>query len=256
MGTALGCYSLVFICFLIPITFADWNILKQKTHSGLKISLKNYCESWRMNVELHNIRDFEVVPEECTDYIGKYIKSIQYKVDSERATEECLVYLSTSCNLKKDGKDAWVFDIDDTLLSTIPYYKNNLYGGNKLNVSDLEDWMRKGKSPALEYSLQLFNDLKSRGIQIILISTRREYLRSVTIDNLVNVGYHGWAGLILRDSADELVSVAKYKSDARKQFIKNGYRIWGIVGDQYSSFEEPPSCTRGFKLPNPMYYVA
>jgi hypothetical protein len=126
MERTLVC-CLVFICFLIPLTVADWNILNQKTQNGLKISLKNYCESWRMNVELHNIRDFQVVPEECTEYIAKYVKSTQYKVDSERTTEECLLYLSTSCNLKKDGKDAWIFDIDDTLLSAVPFYKNNLY---------------------------------------------------------------------------------------------------------------------------------
>ena len=127
MGKALWSF-LVFTCLLIPLAVADWNILKLQTQDGLKISLKNYCESWRMNVELHNIRDFQVVPEECTEYIGKYVKSTQYKVDSQRASEECLVYLSTSCNLKKDGLDAWIFDIDDTLLSTVPYYKNNLYG--------------------------------------------------------------------------------------------------------------------------------
>ncbi|CAL0316737.1 unnamed protein product [Lupinus luteus] len=255
MGKAL-CSSLVFICFFIPLVSANWNILTQKTHGGLMISLKNYCEGWRINVELHNIRDFEVVPEECTEYIGKYMRSTQYKVDSERAIEESLIYLSTSCNLKKDGEDAWIFDIDDTLLSTVPYYKDNLYGGKKLNVTDFEDWIKKGKAPALDYSLKFFNDLKSRGIQVILISSRREYLRSFTTDNLVNVGYHGWAGLILRDPADELISVAKYKSDVRKQLIKNGYRIWGIIGDQYSSFEGTPSSTRGFKLPNPLYYIA
>ncbi|KAJ1409476.1 Vegetative storage protein/acid phosphatase [Sesbania bispinosa] len=255
-GRALGCCLASFLCFLIPLTVADWNILNQKTHNGLKISLKNYCESWRMNVELHNIRDFEVVPEECTEYIGKYVKSSQYKVDSERTTEECLVYLSTSCNLKKDGKDAWVFDIDDTLLSTIPFYKNNLYGGMKINVTALEEWMSMGKAPALDYSLRLFNELKSRGIQIFLISSRREHLRSDTTDNLVKVGYHGWTSLVLRDPADELVSVEKYKYEVRKQLISNGYRIWGILGDQYSSIKGTPSGTRAFKLPNPMYYVA
>lgn len=81
-----------------------------------------------MNVELHNIREFEVVPEECVDYVGKYMKSTQYEVDSERAIEECMVYLSTSCSLKRDGRDAWIFDIDDTLLSTVPYYKKHQYG--------------------------------------------------------------------------------------------------------------------------------
>jgi hypothetical protein len=65
-------------------------------------------------------------------------------------------------------------------------------------VTALEEWMSKGKAPALDYSLRLFNDIKSRGIQIILISGRREHLRSATIDNLVNVGYHGWTSLILR----------------------------------------------------------
>ncbi|XP_061356787.1 stem 28 kDa glycoprotein-like [Gastrolobium bilobum] len=255
MGSAL-CFILGLLCFLSPLTVADWNILRQKTHNGLKISLKNYCESWRMNVELHNIRDFEVVPEECIDYIGKYVRSTQYKVDSERATEECLVYLSTSCNLKKDGKDAWIFDIDDTLVSTIPFYKNNLYGGKKINVTALEEWMSKGNAPALDYSLRLFSDLKSRGIQIILISARRENLRSATIDNLVRVGYYGWTSLVLRDPANELASVENFKSEVRKQFISNGYRIWGILGDQYSSIEGGPSGIRAFKLPNPMYYVA
>ncbi|XP_061355395.1 acid phosphatase 1-like [Gastrolobium bilobum] len=255
MGKVLGC-CLVFICLVIPLAVADWNILKQKTHDGLKISLKNYCESWRMNVELHNIRDFEVVPEECIEYIGKYVKSTQYKVDSQRATEECLVYLSTSCNLKKDGRDAWIFDIDDTLLSTVPYFKNNLYGGKKLNVTSLEEWMRKGKATALDHSLKLFNELKSRGVQIFLVTARKEHLRSATIDNLVKVGYYGWTRIFFRDPADELVSVEKYKADVRKQLMNDGYRIWGIVGNQYSSIEGSPSPKRAFKLPNPMYYVA
>ncbi|KAK2400166.1 acid phosphatase [Trifolium repens] len=209
-----------------------------------------------MNVELHNIREFEVVPEECIEYIGKYMKSTQYKVDSERATEECLVYLSTSCNLKNDGKDAWIFDIDDTLLSTVPYYKNNQYGGNKLNVTSLEEWKRKGKATALDHSLKLFNELKSRGIQIILITARREHLRSATVDNLVNVGYYGWTKIFFRDIANEFVSVKKYKSDVRKKLMNGGYRIWGILGDQYSSIEGIPSPRMTFKLPNPMYYVA
>lgn len=78
-----------------------------------------------MNVELHNIREFEIVPEECTSYIGKYMTGTQYKVDSEGTIEECTIYLSTSCNFKKDGKDAWIFDIDDTLLSTVPYFKQH-----------------------------------------------------------------------------------------------------------------------------------
>ncbi|KAI4345877.1 hypothetical protein L6164_012965 [Bauhinia variegata] len=255
MNKSLG-FFLGFFGLLFPLTVAKWNILNQKSHNGLKISVKEYCRSWRLNIELNNIREFQVVPEECSEYIGKYMRSMQYNVDSELALDECLVYLSTSCNLKKDGKDAWIFDIDDTLISTIPFLKNYLYGGRRLNLTALEEWMNKAKAPALDHSLRLFNDLKSRGIRIILLSSRREHLRSATIDNLVNVGYHGWTCLVLRNPDDELVSVEKYKSDVRKQLEKDGYRIWGIVGDQYSSIEGLPSAKRTFKLPNPMYYVA
>ncbi|KAL0287468.1 UNVERIFIED_CONTAM: Acid phosphatase 1 [Sesamum calycinum] len=247
MARNLGFLLLVIHALLLGLAAADWNILNQKkVKYGLQITLKNYCESWRMNVELHNIRDFEVVPEECVSYIGKYMTSTQYKVDSEMTIDECTVYLSTSCGLKKDGTDAWIFDIDDTLLSTVPYYKKNGFGGKKLNSTCLEEWMQQGKAPALEHSLKLFNQLKGLGVQIILVSSRRECLRSATIDNLVDVGYHD----------DENKDIQKYKADVRKQLISSGYRIWGILGDQWSSVEGLPTAKRTFKLPNPLYYVA
>ncbi|CAK9139542.1 unnamed protein product [Ilex paraguariensis] len=157
-----------------------------------------------MNMELHNIREFEVVPQECVDYIG-----------------------NTSCGLKKDGFDAWAFDVDDTLLSIVPYQKKHDFGGEKLNWTSLEEWMSKGKGPALEHSLKLFNVLKDLGVQIILVSSRREHLRSTTIDNIVNVGYHGWTSPILRGPSDELKQVQQYKAGVRRKLIGSGYRIWG-----------------------------
>ncbi|KAF5939809.1 hypothetical protein HYC85_020976 [Camellia sinensis] len=104
------------------------------SHSG---SLKNYCESWRMNVEMNNIRGFEVVSEEYIDFIGKYMTSSQYKADSERAIEESSLYLSSCCSFKGDGKDAWIFHIDDTLLSTLPYFKKHHFGKKKNQIGAL-----------------------------------------------------------------------------------------------------------------------
>ncbi|KAL9688437.1 hypothetical protein QQ045_032858 [Rhodiola kirilowii] len=272
--------SLALLSLFVGATVAtDWSIISQNRKmrsDGLQISLKNYCESWRMNVELHNIRDFEVVPEECTEYIGKYFKSTQYTIDSERTLEECVKHLTISCSLKNDGKDAWIFDIDDTLLSTLPYYKKHNFGGEKLNLTSLEEWKSQSKAPALAHSVQLFNELKSRGVEIFLISARNEKLRSATIDNLVNVGIHGWTSLILRDESEGVMSliwkilsslwirgdeneckdVVTFKAGARKDLLNKGYRLWGIVGDQWSSILGSPTAKRTFKLPNPVYYVA
>lgn len=209
-----------------------------------------------MNVELHNIRDYVVVPQECVAYIGKYMTSTQYKVDFERTINECILYISTNCILENDGKDAWIFDIDDTLLSSVPYYKKNGFGGNKLNVTSLEDWMSQGKGTALEHSLKLFNHLKELGVQIFLVSSRREHLRSATVDNLVKVDFYGWNSLILRDQEDECKNAQTFKAEIRSKLISQGYRIVGIIGDQWSSINGLPSAKRSFKLPNPMYYVA
>ncbi|KAM7527336.1 hypothetical protein LguiB_030746 [Lonicera macranthoides] len=257
---------LAFTSILIGLAFADWNILHQRNKtSRVDISLKNYCESWRINVELNNIMGFDSVPQECiqsgaegsgVQYIGKYMTSTQYKSDLQRALEECALFTSSCCNFKCDGKDAWIFDIDDTLLSTVPYFKIHYFGGEKLNITSLEGWMRERKAPALEYTLGFFNEVKGKGLKIFIISSRRECLRDATIDNLIKVGYHGWTGLILRGIDEEYKRVEKYKAEARRKLVEEGYRLWGMVGDQWSSFGGAPTAKRTFKLPNSMYYVS
>ena len=64
--------------------------------------------------------------------------------------------------------------------------------------------MSKGNAPALEHSLKLFNELKSKGTQIILVTARREHLRSATIDNLLKVGYYGWTRIVFRSVLSKL----------------------------------------------------
>lgn len=248
---------LAFTSLFIGLVAADWNILHQRKKSSDQVgtNLKNFCESWRINVELNNVRDFEVVPQECTQYIGKYMTSSQYKADLERALEESALYLSSCCTLKGDGKDAWIFDIDDTLISTVPYFKTHHFGGDKLNSSSLEKWMKETKAPAIEHTLKFFHEIKGKGLQIFFISSRRECLRDATVDNLIKVGYHGWTGLILRGLDDEYKKVHNYKAEARKRLVDEGYRLWGIIGDQWSSFDGYPVPERTFKLPNSMYYV-
>ncbi|KAE8124791.1 hypothetical protein FH972_019644 [Carpinus fangiana] len=258
MGKLLG-FLLIFSSLFISLVAAgDWNILNQKRRNGVgsSSSLKNYCESWRINVEVNNIRGFDVVPQECVEYIKKYMTSSQYKADSERAIEEVKLYLSSCCTVKGDGKDAWIFDVDDTLLSTVPYYKKQGFGGEKLNSTSLEAWMKESKAPALEHTLKLFHEIKDVGFKIFLVSSRKETLRSSTVDNLIKVGYHGWKTLILRGLEDEFMEVQRYKSKARQHLVNEGHRIWGIIGDQWSSFEGTPSAERTFKLPNSIYYLA
>lgn len=73
-----------------------------------------------------------------------------------------------------------------------------VYSGEKLNSSLLEEWMKSMKAPALDNTLNLYHEIRNKGVKIFLVSSRMEYMRSYTVDNLINVGYHGWTGLQLR----------------------------------------------------------
>ncbi|CAN8311184.1 unnamed protein product [Cochlearia groenlandica] len=260
--------------FLGVVSAHDWNILNQLKGLGsssssiqndvvsskLSTNLKRYCESWRINVEVHNIRNFEVVPQECVSHIEKYMTSSQYDDDVERAVDEVILHLgSMCCNKNKcddDGMDAWIFDIDDTLLSTIPYHKNNgFFGGEKLNTTQFENWIRKRKAPSVPHMVKLYHEIREKGIKIFLISSRKEYLRSATVDNLIKAGFYGWSNLLLRGLEDEQKEVKRYTSEKREWLMSLGYRVWGVMGDQWSSFEGCPLPKRTFKLPNSIYYV-
>jgi len=50
-----------------------------------------------------------------------------YVYDLEIANKEAAEF-AKSVKLREDGLDAWVFDIDETLLSNLPYYAAHGYG--------------------------------------------------------------------------------------------------------------------------------
>ncbi|PKU67129.1 acid phosphatase 1 isoform X1 [Dendrobium catenatum] len=228
---------------------------------GKELTHKNYCESWRFNVELHNIRDFNSIPDECASSVGKYMSSSLYKSDVRRVADEASRFLTNSFRLAGDSRDAWVFDVDDTLLSTVPFYKKHHFGeivdcrSDPPDRASLEKWMAKGKATVIDDMLSLFREINSKGLDIFIISWRPEHLRAATVDNLFKAGYHGWTKLILRCDEESYVDAQSYKSEQRKKLVEQGYRLWGIVGSQWSSLNGHSTAKRAFKLPNPMYYL-
>ncbi|KAL0913640.1 hypothetical protein M5K25_017118 [Dendrobium thyrsiflorum] len=228
---------------------------------GKELTHKNYCESWRFNVELHNIRDFNSIPDECASSVGKYMSSSLYKSDVRRVAHEASRFLTNSFRLAGDSRDAWVFDVDDTLISTVPFYKKHHFGAivdcrsDPPDRASLEKWMEKGKATVIDDMLSLFREINSKGLDIFIISWRPEHLRAATVDNLFKAGYHGWTKLILRCDEESYVDAQSYKSEQRKKLVEQGYRLWGIVGSQWSSLTGHSTAKRTFKLPNPMYYL-
>ncbi|CAI0449644.1 unnamed protein product [Linum tenue] len=213
------------------------------------------CTSWRVAGEANNLNPWKTIPDECLEYVRGYVNGKGYLVDLQRVAEEAVAY-AKGLQLQGDGKDVWVFDIDETLLSNLPYYKDHGYGAEVFNPVDFDMWVDKATAPALEASLKLYQQLLDMGFKIILLTGRSEAQRAVTEQNLRSAGFQSWDRLILRATEDHGKLAATYKSEKRDEMLEAGYRILGNSGDQWSDLLGWPMSTRSFKLPNPMYYIS
>ncbi|XP_058743608.1 stem 28 kDa glycoprotein-like [Vicia villosa] len=239
---------------------SNFNIFPLRMKTGLGeeyipevIALK--CSSWRLGVETRNIISFKAIPKECGAYISNYLQGDQYRSDSKTVNREGFFYLKT-LNLKGDGKDVWVFDLDDTVLSNLPYYVKHGFGTESANVTAFNEWINLGEAPALPETLKLYNKLLAAGVKIVFLSGRSLKRKEITEKNLKLAGYNTYEKLILKDlSIYRRTSTITYKSAERKKLEEEGYRIIGNSGDQWGDILGTNTGARTFKLPNPLYIV-
>ncbi|XAR50694.1 Acid phosphatase [Bertholletia excelsa] len=208
------------------------------------------CLSWRVGVEAHNIIDWETVPEVCGNYVGNYMLGDQYRKDSRVVADEAVSY-AQSLKLVGDGRDIWVFDIDETTLSNLPYYAKHGFGVEPYNSTLFNKWVLKGKAPALPETLKLYKKLLAFGFKIAFVTGRTEDQRNVTVKNLRDVGFHAWEKLLLKGSVHKSTTTIAYKSDQRQKLASQGYRIIGNIGDQWTDILGTHVGNRTFKLPDP-----
>ncbi|XP_078177126.1 acid phosphatase 1-like [Carex rostrata] len=224
--------------------------------TGRSRSSKNqYCDSWRLSVETNNAGKWRTIPTKCISYVGAYMDGEKYQSDSDVAAHDSLTF-AKDVTLAGDEKDIWVFDVDETVLSNAPYYADNGWGSGLFNETSFDEWVFQAKAPALSSSLKLYNELLGLGFQVVFLTGRAENQRNVTVQNLLDAGYHSWERLILRGDSDIGKPAVTYKSGKRAELEAEGYRIYGNSGDQWSDLFGLPMAVRSFKLPNPMYYIS
>lgn len=216
--------------------------------------VKMQCTSWRFGVEANNMNPWKTIPQECADYIKGYMMGKGYQLDLERVSIQASIF-ANSVHIQGDGKDAWLFDIDETLLSNLPYYLHHGFGLEVFDSMEFDKWVGKAMAPAIESSLRLYEEVLRLGFKVFLLTGRNEMQRDVTVQNLMNVGFKNWDKLILRNTEDHGKLAMAYKSEKRSEMVEEGFRILGNSGDQWSDLLGTSMSTRSFKLPNPMYYI-
>ncbi|CAK9174541.1 unnamed protein product [Ilex paraguariensis] len=170
---------------------------------------------------------------------------------------EIALEYAESVELVGDGKDVWVFDIDETSLSDLPYYARSDvgFGAIAFNDTKFDEWLAEGIAPAIPAVHKFYEKLLSLGFKIVFLSGSAERIKDIRISNLKGSGYHTWEKLILKKDSEKGTTALVYKSNKRKELEEAGYRIWGNMGDQWSDLLGNNVGNRTFKVPNPMFYI-
>ncbi|KAG6395763.1 hypothetical protein SASPL_141887 [Salvia splendens] len=148
------------------------------------------CLSWRLAVETNNLRSWKVVPQSCEDYVGNYMLCRQYRRDIEVVAEAAVEY-AKSIQGAGDGKDLWVFDIDETSLSNLPYYARSdvQFGAIAYNETGFNLWVAEGTAPAIPAILRLYKTVLFLGFKTAFISGTLDAYTDIKIVNLNQAGY-------------------------------------------------------------------
>ncbi|MDB5365957.1 MAG: acid phosphatase [Rhodospirillales bacterium] len=159
-------------------------------------------------------------------------------------------------------RPAIVFDIDDTALTTWPAIRANDFGyiteggcdrlpKGPCNSISFED---AGTMAPLLPTLALYRRARELGVDIFFVTGRREARRMGTERNLKFAGYDSWKRVVLKPNDWPAGSTADFKSAARAAIEAEGYTIVVNIGDQQSDLDGGHA-ERGFKLPNPFYFI-
>jgi predicted secreted acid phosphatase len=212
--------------FILVISFFHQPLFAEPTNIAvLKQNLKIYHDSGQYN------HDVAVIINQAEQYI------------EHRAHE--------NQQLPQPQKLALVLDIDETSLSN---YNDIVKHDFTCDHKSIHQRILAANSPALLPTLSLYKEAQENGINVFFVTGRPQSECDASRVNLEKTGYHHWSALFCRPPQDHEKSIAPFKTAAREAIEKKGYIIIASIGDQMSDIKGGHA-ERGFKLPNPFYYL-
>jgi predicted secreted acid phosphatase len=141
-----------------------------------------------------------------------------------------------------------VIDLDETLLRN----------WRAIDAEDLvyvpaiwDKWVRDAKAPAIEPVRRLMKRAQEHGVDVIILTARRERERSATEQNLQYIDCANATAVIYMPN-DYKGTTQAFKTAQRERLVAEGRAIILNIGDQDSDLAGG-FAERTFKLPNPFY---
>lgn len=143
-----------------------------------------------------------------------------------------------------------VFDVDETLLSNWAYFLAQDFG---YVPAAWRQWVEEARAPAIEPVREVLRAARRAGLEVVLITGRRERDRAGTERNLRAVACGDYTQLLCQPN-DGSGSSADFKTAQRRALAAQGKVIIANIGDQESDLAGG-FAERTFKLPNPFYLM-
>lgn len=162
-------------------------------------------------------------------------------------------------------KPAIVLDLDETVLSNLPYYVALYLEEDEYSEDSWGQWVEYRGAEAIPGVKEFLDYAKTRNVEIFYISNRNEKHLDPTFDNLAALGLPVNRGnILLKNKSDS--------KEARRETVRKDFDILLLVGDNLIDFNDlfdkkPTSkhrhelVTKNYKdfgdkfiiLPNPLY---
>lgn len=187
--------------------------------------------------------------------LKKYHDSGHYEQELTQVVNTAQQYITQQALInqkrKQPQKLAIVLDIDETSLSNYNYMIKRDFTGTHAQFH--QDVMA-ANAPVIKPMLRLYQNARRHGVSVFFITGRHASELQATTKNLQRAGYNQWDGLYLRPNNYVNKSIIPYKSHIRELITQKGYTIIATIGDQESDLKGGYA-KKGFKLPNPYYYL-
>lgn len=179
----------------------------------------------------------------------KASRSDAFQVDFNGLVHRARHYLS---HITPSADKVVVVDLDETLLSNVPYYVRHA----EQEPKSWTRWLRRQHNGLYHPSVyQLLKQAKAQGFSIMYITGRPPVLAPITLRQTSDIP---WDGIYHRPMGLQM-NAQTYKTHVRDMLKSMGYTIVLNIGDQVSdhpqAFTEADEQHGEFLLPNALYVI-
>lgn len=181
-----------------------------------------------------------------TKDIKDYINNGSYNNDFKDIVTKAKTIVNYEL-LINPNKKAVIIDIDETILSNLPYLSKQIHLND---VNKLCQWQMSSQCQAIEPMVDFYHWLLSLNIPTFFVTARSLQLKEATLDNF-NKLHINTPNIFFRDEKKWPIP-KEFKIAMRKEMTDNNFEIILNIGDQPTDFEGG-YWKRALKVPNPFY---